>query len=50
MNHAVLHSYDGQLVTNCYQLKTGYIFITQPVTNCYQLKAPTTPGNLIPLL
>ena len=32
-----------QLVTNCYQLKTVCVFITQPVTNCYQLKPPTTP-------
>jgi hypothetical protein len=41
-------SYDGQLVTNCHQLKNVGLAITQPVPNDYQLNPPTTPGNLIP--
>ena len=39
----------SQLVTNCYQLKTGGLCASQPVTNCNRLKIPPTPRNLIPL-
>ena len=39
----------SQLVTNCYQLKTGGLCASQPVTNCNRLKIPPPPRNLIPL-
>ena len=49
MNHAALRNCEFQLVTNCYQLKTIRLGVSQPVTNCNRLKISLNPRKLIPL-
>ena len=49
MTHAAPHNYEGQLVTNCDQLKTGYLYVSQPVTTRHQFKPSPNSRNLISL-